>query len=85
MRRGDLDSERRYFRSETRVLNLNGSWYFATREGDQGPFFSRDLAETEALRYAHERSSLEHFQQSRETRPAAKGPVAPALSILPLD
>ena len=85
MRRGDLDSDRRYFRSETRVLNLNGSWYFATREGDQGPYFNRVLAESEAVRYAYERESLCGFQASREAGHVARPGARRNLSIVPME
>lgn len=84
MRRGDVDKDRRYFRSETRLFNLNGSWYFATREEDQGPFPRRELAEVEALRYADERLALCGFQESREAERATHS-HGPSLSILPLD
>ena len=31
-----------------RVFRLGGQWYFATREGDIGPFHTRDQATREA-------------------------------------
>ena len=83
MRRGDTDSARRYFRSVTRVFNLNGTWYFATREGDQGPFIHRELADVEAGRYADERLTLCGFQESREAHHMAHGDSSGNLSILP--
>ena len=65
MRRSDIESARRYFRSGTRIFNMNGSWYFATREGEKGPFFERQGAERTATRYANARLSLERIQGSR--------------------
>ncbi len=43
--RHDDDLLRRHFRS-SRFFNVEGGWYFTTREdGDHGPFASRDEAE----------------------------------------
>lgn len=56
-----------YFRSE-RIFSMNGSWYFATREGDQGPFASRNRAEAGLRRHLNEQEQLEAFQQSRINR-----------------
>ena len=85
MRRGDTDSERNYFRSGARVFNLNGSWYFATREGDRGPFLNRNFADQEAARYADERVTLCSFQESRESGRLVRRSIRENLSILPKD
>ncbi len=85
MRRGDTQSHRNYFRSVARVFNLNGSWYFATRERDQGPFSNRELAEVEARRYADELLAFRGFQASREAERAAQSNRSQSLSILPLE
>jgi hypothetical protein len=53
-----------YFRSE-RIFSMNGNWYFATREGEQGPFASRNRAEAGLRRHLSELEQLEAFQQSR--------------------
>lgn len=69
MRRGDpSDNGRNYFRSCTRIFNLNGAWYFGTREEDQGPFARKEIALKEVERYANERVELRRFQQSREVQ-----------------
>ncbi len=68
MRRGDpSDNGRSYFRSGTRIFNLNGAWYFGTREGDQGPFVRKEIALLEMARYSDERVALRRFQKSRES------------------
>jgi len=89
MRRSDVESDKKYFRSETRVFNLNGLWHFATREGDQGPFVSRKVAEQEALRYANERLALCSFQESREAehviQRVPQRSAGSGLAILPLE
>ena len=85
MRRSDVESDKRYFRSETRVFNLNGLWHFATREGDQGPFSSRELAEKEAHRYADDWQVLCGFQESREAGNVGQRNATIGLSILPLE
>ena len=64
MRRSDpSDNGRNYFRSCTRIFNLNGAWYFGTREEDQGPFARKEIALKEVERYANERVVLRRFQQ----------------------
>jgi hypothetical protein len=44
---------------------MNGNWYFATREGEQGPFASRTRAEAGLRRHLSELEQLEAFQKSR--------------------
>ena len=66
MRQGD--SQRRpFFRSDSRIFKQNGSWWVATREGDQGPFQSQRLALEEAARYAQWCESWDELQQSRNS------------------
>ncbi|MDA1074089.1 MAG: DUF6316 family protein [Proteobacteria bacterium] len=36
-----------YFRASSRLFTLNSDWYFASREGDQGPFATPVKAEQE--------------------------------------
>ncbi|MEM7078267.1 MAG: DUF6316 family protein [Pseudomonadota bacterium] len=50
-----------YFRSSDRVFRLNDAWYFASREGDHGPFASEMLATLEVERYVSERTELGAF------------------------
>jgi hypothetical protein len=52
MRAGDND-EKRYFRSE-RIFTMNGDWYYFTREGECGPYPSREIARRELARYVSE-------------------------------
>ncbi len=83
MRRSDPENTTRsFFRSQDRVFSLNGQWFFATREGEIGPFPCREQALREVARYAAERTALERFQKAREQERAR---TAPPLSILPKD
>ena len=69
MRRTDpKNTTRSYFRSGERIFALNGQWFYATREGDVGPFSSRTEALAEVDRFLKERRDLEHFQLLRDTR-----------------
>lgn len=63
-RRGDKE-EKTYFRSD-RLFCSNGQWFFATREGEQGPFGSRDLARAALERFIGEKQGLHEFQSKRE-------------------
>ena len=67
MRYDDPKSEKVcYFRSDTRVFMQNGAWFFATREGDQGPFVSRERAFEEMARYVRVQNDheLRHFKHT---------------------
>ncbi len=63
-RRDDIE-DKTYFRSD-RLFCSNGQWFFSTREGDQGPFAERDLAEAALRRFVGEKVDLEDFQTSRD-------------------
>ena len=80
MRRDDPQSGKRYFRSGDRIFQANGAWYFAAREGDQGPFASPELALREVDSYASAMRDLAGFQRSRDLRDAQSG----ARTVVPL-
>ena len=91
IRYDDPVTARRYFRSDDRVFQMNSQWYFAAREGDQGPFRSHDAANREVVTYAAAMRDLRDFQQSRTSRrmrqdavrkATAGGAMAPARSVL---
>jgi len=86
MRRTDpRDSTRRYFRSAERYVCIDGSWYFATREGDCGPFPTKKVAVREMERYLAECRALSRFQNARERR-LALGPRALFdFALVPMD
>ena len=82
MRRTDSEAaNKRYFRTQERVFSMNGQWYFTAREGDIGPFRTRESALVEVARYARERQDLDSFQKARQQRPGQSGDLA--LEILP--
>ena len=82
MRRTDSKtSNKRYFRTQERVFSMNGQWYFTAREGDIGPFRTRESALCEVARYARERQDLDSFQKSRQRQPGQHEDLA--LEILP--
>jgi len=66
--RHDDHENKRYFRSPDRVFQINGDWYFATREGDQGPFASEAEVQREVERFICEKTELAHFQQACERK-----------------
>ncbi|XOV84616.1 MAG: DUF6316 family protein [bacterium] len=51
MRESDDNEKIRYFRTGNRFFYQNGSWWFSTREGEEGPFRSREQAEAGMARY----------------------------------
>lgn len=68
MRRREDEDEKTYFRSD-RTYSMNGQWYFGTREGDCGPFASRERALAALARFVNEMVELGSFQKSREREP----------------
>lgn len=67
MRKEDpKDSKKSFFRARDRIFKLSEAWYFGTREGDRGPFRTRDRAIREITQYVAERRDLRAFQKARE-------------------
>ena len=64
MRRRTDQKDKTYFRSE-RLFCMNGQWYFCAREGDHGPYASRDAAERALKRFVNDKVELDGFQKSR--------------------
>ncbi|XOV84259.1 MAG: DUF6316 family protein [bacterium] len=84
--RQDDHEKKCYFRSSDRVFHMNGAWFFATREGDQGPFPSEACAQDEIDRFITEKTELAHFQKAREAERARNGPRAgQKLELVALD
>ena len=82
MRRTDSEqTNKRYFRTQERVFSMNGQWYFTAREGDIGPFRTRENALKEVARYVREREDLDSFQQARQRHPNQFGDLV--LEIVP--
>ncbi len=52
MRQDDRDQDKKtFFRAGERFFQAGGKWYFAAREGDQGPYPNREAAVVAAHRY----------------------------------
>lgn len=50
MRKTDTQEKTR-FRSPERIFQVNEGWWFATRDGDRGPFGSRKQAQEALVQY----------------------------------
>jgi hypothetical protein len=74
--RQDDHNSKCYFRSAERVIHMNGSWFFVTREGEEGPYPSECEAQIEVARYISEQTELAHFQASREEGRAKESKLA---------
>jgi len=88
MRRTDsINGSKHFFRSEERLFQVNGRWFFAAREGDVGPFPTREEAEQEMRRYVVQRRELDHFQDQRDAERRGEGrrPRPYAMELLPID
>lgn len=56
MRKDDPnDLTRSFFRTNDRFFQVNGKWFFSAREGEIGPFRTRDQARREAMAYINAR------------------------------
>lgn len=69
VRQNDHDAKC-YFRSAERVIHMNGSWYFVTREGEEGPYPTECEAQLEVARFISEQTELQNFQAAREEKRA---------------
>ena len=58
MRESD-DQETKHFRTGSRFFCADGKWFYSTREGDEGPYDTREKAEA-ALREFIEAQALLH-------------------------
>ncbi len=65
MQRRTDNASRHFYRSD-RYFRQNGQWYFATREGEYGPYATHAAAEHALDLYLAERSQLARFQKLRE-------------------
>lgn len=64
MRNSDVTSAD-FPRAATRFYQSHGGWYYATREGEHGPFADRQAAEADAERYTGLQSHIETARQKR--------------------
>ena len=63
MRKSDGMNNLRYYRSGDRCFRINEEWWVGTREGDQGPYPSREHAERELTRYTQMMAALEDHEK----------------------
>ena len=61
MRNSDTTSGS-HFRAASRFYQQDGRWFYSTREGEHGPFGSRNDAEADARRYAGLHAHIEHVR-----------------------
>lgn len=70
MRDTDTDSKVRPFRTRNRYFCQDGQWWFSTREGEEGPFVSREAAEHGMQRYVDSAAEMKKLQQDKVVRQA---------------
>ncbi|MBV1905423.1 MAG: hypothetical protein KUG75_05045 [Pseudomonadales bacterium] len=76
MRKSDC-KEKIHFRTEGRLIHLNGSWYFLAREGERGPYPSSEKAKIALERFVTESIWLEEQKVSKLTVQTNKLTVNP--------
>ncbi len=62
MRETDEESRIRHFRTGHRYFCQNGRWWFSTREGEEGPYNSREQAEAALARYVESIKLMKKYQ-----------------------
>jgi len=70
MRDSDKDEKVRPFRTRNRYFCQDGQWWFSTREGEEGPFMSREAAEHGMQRYVDSAEMMEKFKSEKSVRQA---------------
>ncbi len=67
MRKSDLDKSGLRRRSRCRFRQQSGQWYFLTREGERGPFDSREAADLELQHYI---DTMEFIEKNEPSLPS---------------
>ena len=62
MRETDENSKIRPFRTGHRYFCQDGKWWFSTREGEEGPYNTREQAEAALARYVEAIKAMRKFQ-----------------------
>lgn len=60
-----------HFRAESRFYQQDGRWFYSTREGEHGPFDSRQDAEADAGLYAGLHAHLEQVRERPRGKPSS--------------
>lgn len=68
MREQDKKSTVHHFRTSNRYFCQDGRWWFSTREGEEGPFDTRELAEEGMQRFVGSVQLMEKFQATRQAK-----------------
>ena len=76
MRESDEKPSASHFRATERFFRENGQWYFSTREGEEGPFRTREAAEAAMQRYVKSIQAAANFKKE-QTEKYARDPDKP--------
>ena len=68
MREEDEKTNVRHFRMAHRYFCENGQWWFSTREGEEGPFPSREAAEAGMQRYVDSITAMKEYKKKHDER-----------------
>ena len=71
MRDKDEKTNVSHFRTTERFFCQNGGWWFSTREGEEGPFDTREDAKAALDRFVGSVQFSEQWQAEKEERRAA--------------
>ena len=67
MRKSDEEEKKKFFRTGTRFFCADSQWYYTTREGDEGPFRTEELARRHLRTYLDLESMKSDQREKVET------------------
>ena len=77
LREGDVNPNKRFFRSDDRVFRQGDGWYYSLREGDRGPFQTEKSARADLERFIHEQNDLNRLKSGKTaTRDIRTSPLS---------
>ena len=74
MREQDEKSTVRHFRTGNRFILQDGEWWFSTREGEEGPFATREAAELGLKQFVETYEMMIKFQTEQPEQHGEKTP-----------
>ena len=66
MRDSDEKTNVRHFRTANRYFCQDGQWWFSTREGEEGPFPTREQAELARERFVNAITAMQKYKEEHD-------------------
>lgn len=69
MRKSDETAKKHYFRAGDRYFRIEDKWFYTTREGDEGPFASREQAQAHLKMFV----AMQELTEDKDTNVVVHG------------